>query len=203
MGAADLRGEPEPERDAPWRELFGDRTAQEILPLLVKDDRLEIWPRCAERLLTRCYLVDMERLYYRSVARIAYAGQTYAGTPPFTEFLRDRIDHSMDELMREDREEERMGVPVVPGDESRYTFISQVLGMEIGVTRAGICQFNVLDERMRRAFFELVVQMKRFNRYVAEGNGPPERAYEYLRIAFEAIGVPYDRWLGQGEEGHG
>lgn len=195
MGAPELHGGPRPEGDEPWRVLFAGRSALEILRAIMKDDRLELWPRCADRLLERCYLVDMERLVARSAARVAYAGQTYDGVPEFTEFVRERIDHAMDELMREDREEERAGKPVVPGEDSRYRFVSEVLGMELGVTRRGVCHFNVLDERIRHAFFALVVQSKRLRRYVAEGYGPPERVRENLRIAFEQLGAPFqDRW---------
>ncbi len=180
--------------------MFSGRSALEILRTIMKDDRLELWSRCADRLLERCYLVDMERLVARSAARIAYAGQTYEGVPEFTDFVRERIDYAMDELMREDREEERAGKPVVPGEDSRYRFVSEVLGMELGVTRRGVCQFNVLDERIRHSFFALVVQSKRLRRYVAEGFGPPERVREQLRIAFEQLGAPFhDRWTERDE----
>ncbi|MBL8858314.1 MAG: hypothetical protein JNL28_07425 [Planctomycetes bacterium] len=195
-----LHGQPEPKGEEPWRALFEGRSSREILADLVDGDPLEISPRCAERLLTRCYLLDMERLYFRSVARVAYAGPSYRGAPEFTEFLRERIDASIDELLREDRAEERAGHPVLPGQDARYTFVSQVLGMEVGVTRRGVCHFNVLDERIRHAFFSLVVQAKRFRRYVAEGNGPPERVSDSLRIAFETLGAPYPKWLQHGDE---
>lgn len=199
MGAPELHGGPEPEGHEPWRVLFAGKDAYEILRRIVKDDPLELWPRCAERLLERCYLVDMERLFARTAARIAYAGPAYDGAPAFGEFVRERIDYAMDELMREDREEERDGKPMVPGEDARYTFVSEVLGMELGITRRGVCLFNVLDQRIRHAFFGLVVQSKRLRRYVAEGNGPPERVDEDLRIAFEQLGAPYDRWLRHGE----
>ena len=200
MGAPELHGGPKPEGDEPWRALFTGRNAHEILALVVKEDRLELWSRCADRLVERCHLVDMERLFARTAARVAYAGPTYVGVPEFQEFLRDRIDYSIDELMREDREDERVGKPIVPGEDARFAFVSQVLGMELGVTRRGVCQFNVLDERIRHAFFALVVQSKRLRRYIAEGHGPPERIDEHLRIAFEQLGAPYDDWLRQGEE---
>ncbi len=200
MGAPELHGGPIPEGGEPWRALFAGRNANEILKIVVTEDRLELWPRCADRLLERCYLVDMERLFARTAARIAYAGQTYNGVPEFRDFLQERIDYSIDELMREDREDERAGKPLLPGEDARFTFVSQVLGMELGVTRRGVCQFNVLDERMRHAFFALVVQTKRLRRYVAEGFGPPERIDEFLRVAFEQLGAPYDDWLRQGGE---
>lgn len=200
MGSPELHGGPKPEGEEPWRALFTGRNAKEILALVVNEDRLELWERCGDRLLERCHLVDMDRLFARSAARVAYAGQTYTGVPEFMEFLRDRIDYSMDELMREDREEEREGKPILPGQNASYAFVSEVLGMEIGVTRRGVCQFNVLDERIRHAFFALVVQSKRLRRYVAEGYGPPERVDERLRIAFETIGAPYDDWLRQGDK---
>jgi hypothetical protein len=109
--------------------------------------------------------------------------------------LRERIDASMDELMIEDREEERGRRPVAAEEDARYAFLSALLGMEIGLLRRGVCQFNVLDQRIRHAFFGLVVQSKRMNRYVAEGNGPPERVDEWLRTAFDQLGVSYDDWI--------
>lgn len=192
MGHTDLPGSPD--RHEPWRELFGQGSASEILPRLIQGDRLELWPRCVERITTRCHLIDVERLYYRSVARIAHAGPKYRGRPAFDEFLKGRIDESLNELMREDQEEERRGTPPEPGDSARFRFLNEVLGMEMSVTRGAVVRFNVLDEEVRQTFFALVVEMKRFNRHLAEGNGPPDKVRAQLREAFEAIGASYDEW---------
>jgi len=198
MGRTDLPGRPE--REEPWRELFGHGSSAEILPRLLKGDRLEIWPRCVERLKTRCHLIDVERLYYRSLARIAYAGPRYQGNPVLDEFLRGRIDASMDELMREDHEEERRRLPLTEADAARFRFLQEVLGMDWKVARGGVVRFNVLEEDVRQTFFSLVVEMKRFNRHLAEGNGPPEKVRSHLRTAFAAIGASYDDWRARGGE---
>lgn len=197
MGSTDPRGRPEEE---PWRELFGLGSPSEILPRLLDGDRLELWPRCAEHVMHRCQLMDVERLYYRAVARIAHAGPTYRGRPELSVFLRERIEVSLNELMREDQEEERRGAPMAEGESARFRFLNEVLGMELPVTRGGVVRFNVLDEEVRQTFFALVVEMRRFNRYLAEGHGPPEKIRGHLRTAFEAIGASYDEWRARGGE---
>lgn len=198
MGRTDSRGRPgDPE---PWREWFGGGGAKEILPRLLDGDRLEIWPRCVERLMSRGLMVDQERLYFRAVARIAYAGVQYRGSPEIGEFLRARIDAAIDDLVREEAEADATGQPIDPESVAPYRFLTEVLGIEPGLSRSAAVRFNVLDEEVRHTFFALVVEMRKFHRYVAEGNGPPDKLRAQLRTAFEAIGTPYEGWKGPGGE---
>lgn len=142
--------------------------------------------------MAKCVIIDMERLYFRAVARVAHAAIRYRGTPPLAEFLRGRIDTAIDDLVREDAAADAEGLPLAREDQSRFRFLTQVLGVEPHLSRSAAVRFNVLDEEVRQTFFALVVEMRKFHRYVAEGNGPPERVRSHLRMAFEAIGVPFD-----------
>jgi len=62
--------------------------------------------------------------------------------------------------------------------------------------------FNFLPDRVRGAYFAVLVQGKTVNRYVAEGHGPPERVKADIEMALRAISDAIGR-SRRGEEGLG
>src|SRR5436853_180438 len=107
-----------------WRELFAGSSPRELLARLWDGDRLELWPRCEERVHELAYLLPISRVFRRSIARVAYAGVTYRGSPPFDAFLRRRIELSVQELLNEDREQLRGHLPDVDFSEAPYPRVS-------------------------------------------------------------------------------
>ncbi len=184
----------EEEHYYPAAELLRGMSSDAILVRLMDGDPLGIRQRCAERVRERCHLVFFDSLTLRTAARIAHAGVRYRGQVPFDRWVRDRIDEAIQDLLEEEHEAERSGVPASEPWETHYVFISELLGVEPGMTRRGCIRFNNLEHPVREVFFALCVDAITLNRYVAEGNGPPERVKGLLRQAYRALSMPDEEW---------
>jgi hypothetical protein len=179
---------------------LGLGSARAVLARLIDDDPFEIGPRCVERLRTEALLLSLKQVHLRVVARVAYAAQRYRGTPPLTEWLDQRIVESVDEVLREEREAERGGLPAADAAEPLYRHIANALGTEHALARRACIAFNDLPLAVRHAFFAVVIERKSISRYVAEGNGPPSQVKARLRSATDAIRAA-TRWRDFGPEG--
>jgi DNA-directed RNA polymerase specialized sigma24 family protein len=173
--------------DFPGKDILGHGSPREILRRIGDGDPLEIIPRSIDYARELAVLIDARRLAIRAMARTAHAAPRYSGTPPLDEWLRKMIDISVNDLIREDREEERAGIPPSEPWDPRFAFVSETFGVEPGAARRASIAFNVLPSDVRRAFFAIAVDRKKLNRYVAEGNGPPEKVRAHVRRALEAI----------------
>jgi hypothetical protein len=178
--------------------LLRGKSSREILKRLLEGDPLELEARCREQIERRGYLIDVARLQLRSVARIARAAPGRDGGVPLSEFIAERIDFSTQELIQEDREAELSGIPCADPEDGRFTFLTETLGIPTPLARRACVAFNYLPERVRCAYFAVLVQGKTVNRYVAEGHGPPERVRADIEMAVQtisdAIGRPKGGW---------
>ena len=125
-------------------------------------------------------LVDPKRLILRTLARVARASVAYQGVPPLDTWLQACIDRSIDELIREDFEEERRGIPVQKPFDARYWKFADFLGIEMSLARRMCNVFNYMEDDMRHVVFAVAIQGKTINRHVAEGHGPPQRVQALL-----------------------
>jgi hypothetical protein len=103
--------------------------------------------------------------------------------------------------MEEDAETLRSGIPVPGPGEGHYAFLTALLGIEPNLGPTACVAFNALPPEVRRAFFAVVVEGKRLNRYVAEGNGSPQEVKERLARAFRALGLSDEFRRGPLEKG--
>lgn len=189
------RGKGVPDaRQFPGSEFLVGDCAKTVLARLNQGDGdpLEIAEHCRERIAHHAILVSEPRLYLRSIARIAYASMKYAGEPELSAWLNDRIDQGLAELLIEDREAERLGSNGQLDPEQRYTFLTEVLGVDPHVAREAAVVFNDLPDDVRHAFWALVVEGKSLNRHVAEGHGPLTGARARVKRAIIAISTLND-----------
>jgi len=185
-------------------EILRRRSPREILAALVDGDPLEIAPRVRQQIEDSALLVDPRRLLLRSLARIAHAAPRYSGTPPLTAWIEQRIVQSIDELLAEDRELVRDGTPVPSTSDTRYAYVSEILGLEPDQALRPCVAFNALPREVRSAWFAVAVAGKTVNRYVAEGHGPPENVRAHLKQALRTIArATTRRPRPQEEEDHG
>lgn len=166
--------------------LYGDRP-KTVLHRLNDGDPLGLRQRGRERIQMRAVLISENRLYLRSLARVAYASMKYRGDPPLGTWLSDRIDQSLEELLNEDRfanwgREEEEEDP-----EERYKFLTKVLGVSPTVARRASVVFNILPDAVRVAFWALVIEGKSLNRHVAEGHGTPDDVRARVKRAILTI----------------
>jgi len=200
--------EPRGEGDArdpagePGYALLRGGSAREILKRIFDGDPLEIEARCRAQIETRGYLLDVGRLHLRAIARVARAASGWSGDPSLGEFIMERIEYSAQELIQEDREEELSGTPCADPEDVRFAFLAETLGIPMALARRACVAFNYLPERVRCAYFAVLVQGKTVNRYVAEGHGPPERVKADIEMAVQTISDAIGRPRGGEDEPH-
>ncbi len=177
------------EASDPGGDLLKGGSPKEILARLLDGDPLEIRARCREQLHVRALLLSLDRLQLRTLARIAHSAPRWRGEPPLGAWVEERIDHSMRELMEEDAEAVRSGIPHPGPGDGHFVFLSSLLGIEPHLGPRACVAFNAQPESVRRTFFAVVVEGTRLNRYVAEGNGSPEDVKQSLVRALRALGL--------------
>lgn len=181
------REEPDDSNEIPWQSIFEGRSPREILARLVEGDPLRISEGCAGRIVERAVILDPDRLLLRAVARVAHAGFSYRGMPPFREWLRGCLDLAIDDLVREDVEYERSGMPIAETGDKLYRGVAEGLGIEPGLARRVCVEINTMEDDMRHAFFAVHVLRKTIHRHVAEGYGPPARVQALLKEALRRL----------------
>jgi hypothetical protein len=187
--------------DYPGRAILGSRSPRVVLTRLIDGDPLEIEARCRERILEQALLLALQRVHLRAVARIAHCAPRYRGSPRLDVWLDACIDESLQDLVEEDREEEISGLPPTEPWDPRFAFVSETLGLEPALARRACVRFNMLPDEVRRAYFAIAIEGKTIHRYVAEGNGPPDRVRGFLARALTALGQKIDPYQDGFEEG--
>lgn len=183
-------------------ELLRGRSARDVLKRLIQGDPLELGPRCRDRIEIEGLLLDPSRLHLRAVARVARAARTYHGESELNGWILGWIDVSIRELLEEDREEERAGVLTSRAQDPRYAFVAETLGIEAPLARRACIAFNRLPREVRSAYYAVLILGKTVNRYVAEGNGPPEMVKARIEVAVQAVSNAIGRpFGGRGESG--
>lgn len=211
VGKSDeLRPKPSKQPDFPGRELFRGGSAREILGRIYEGDPLGVMPRVEEWLKKHAVLIETDRVFNSTVARIAFEGETYQGDPPFDKWVSDCIAKAVDLLLDHDTMEEEQGIPPREPYDDHYYALSAVLGIEPPLCRRAALVFHQLPNKTRQVFYKVAMEGKSFNRIVAEGYGPPEKAKERLQYAFTmmstlgrfGLGGPdgNDGWEGRFED---
>jgi hypothetical protein len=158
-----------------------------VLARFVDDDPLELGPRCAEALRVGSWLLDHERLFLRAAARAAHRGWQSSGRPALDAWLKSVIDDSIAELLTDDREAERSGLPLPVVSEPRYAALSGALGIEPLEARAACVRFNRLPRIVRRAFFAIFIERVPLDRYTEEAGQTMEQVEMVLGQALRAL----------------
>jgi hypothetical protein len=175
----------------PGSELLRGKSSREILGRIVEGDPFGMEERCVNRIRHHAMLLPVRRLALRSLARTATRAGRYQGVPCLADWLNESIDRSIQDLLQEEREEERNAMPVDAQD-PRFTFLEDTLGLPVAQARKACIVFNDLPLEVRRSFQACIVDGKTINRYTAEGNGPPDKVESELRRALTALAILED-----------
>lgn len=152
-----------------WRRLLSGSSPREVLARLVNGDPLGVRARVARRLADHCYLMDADRVFLRAIARCARFSGRYRGQPALEEWLTERVDEALGDLLRDDLEAlrtQRAGTrasgPATASTEARelggaHEDFARPLGLDPDRMREACVAFNHTDLPARRAFFDLVI----------------------------------------------
>ena len=134
-----------------WRALLAGGSPREILARLVDCDPLGLRAVVYERLRARAYLLEADRVFLRSLARVARYAPRYRGEPELAIWLAERVDEALLDLLDEDREGAALAEDTLAG-------LARPLGLDPAAMRAACARFHALPEEERRTFFALVVE---------------------------------------------
>jgi hypothetical protein len=187
--------------DFPARDLLRGASPNEVLAKLHRGDPLELMARCGERLRNQALLLQVDRLYLRTIARMAFAAHDYRGVPPLDAWIADLMRLAQKELLSEDREAERTELTPDADRDPRLAFVSKSLGVEPGLARRAVNAFNRLPLEVRTTFFGVVIASRSPLIYASETGMAMERVRNHVRQALWTLGVRKD--LDRFEEGDG
>ncbi len=178
---------PKRKTDFPGAEHLVARSASALLDHLSDGDPLDLGPRLVDRMVDQAICVDGQRLIEMVIARVAHDAMSYEGDPPLDEFLTRCIDKAIDFFLIREAEEDEQGLPPEDPEDPYYDFFSQVLGVELSMARRMSVHFHYLPLATRRTFQAIFIDQVTVNRWVAAGNGPPERVTLQLKYALEMM----------------
>jgi hypothetical protein len=195
----------EPEPDFPGRDLLRGKSAMEVLEKLYRGDPLELLPRARERVRAQAVMLGGDSLFMRTVARLAQAAHGYRGLPALDEWISERMDGALRDLLNEDRESEREKTPFSAQSDPRYRFLTDALGIEPALTRRACVEFNALPKDLRQTFLAVFVDSQTIRDWAIESRVTPDQVKRQLRKALYRMGVRRDvnlerlEWEGFGE----
>ena len=164
----------------------------EVLEKLYRGDPLELLPRARERVRAQAVMLGGDSLFMRTVARLAQAAHGYRGLPALDEWIAERMDGALRDLLVEDRENELAGVPFSAQSDPRYRFLTDALGIEAGQTRRACNEFNALPKDIRQTFLAVFVDSQSIRDWAGESRVSPDQVKRHLRKALYRIGVRKD-----------
>ncbi len=174
-------------RRSDWRRLFAGGNSREVLARLVDGDPLGLRRAVAEGLRRGAYLMDADRLHVRALARCARAAPRYTGRPPLADWLAERVEDSLLDLLREDAEDERAGVPPDAERLAAYRELARPLGLEPAAMRAACVRFNALGEAERSGFFALVIDGRSLDDAARDTGRSATELARAARAAFQVL----------------
>lgn len=121
-----------------------------LVERLGEGDPLDLRYRCELRRRALAYLISIDRLYCRVLARVAMAGALYRGAPPLDAWLEELVDRSISEILDEDETLLLRGHPPEVED-----FRALVQSFELTPAQAVECcvSFNGGPPDVREVFF--------------------------------------------------
>jgi len=173
--------------DGHWGALFEGASSRDVLVKLITGDPLELGPRCRAVLEERQLLMSSYRLHLRSAARIAYAAYGRAGRGLGGEFLAERIEASLRDLLEEDDTAVLPSELEIDLNEPPYPRVAAILGIELQQALGACAAFNGLPDALRKRCFPVLIRGWSLRTCTERGLGPPDEIIEGLRTALQAI----------------
>jgi hypothetical protein len=184
------REESPPGSVAP-RSLLTGAAPREVLKRLIEGDPFGLEARARDYLAETALMLDVERLYLRTAARIAYASYDAEAITSVSGFLRECMEVAAEDLLSDDLEAQRCSAPVEPTD-ARFSFLAESLGVRPEVARKACVVFNGLPPIVRRAYWALVVEGRSMSRCISLGLGTRSEVENCVKRAVLAISLLED-----------
>jgi DNA-directed RNA polymerase specialized sigma24 family protein len=176
-------------------------STRDILRKLWEGDPLDFSRRTTERIRERAILIDASRAIGYAMARAAFDARDYNAGSSLDAFLARCIERALDELIADDRNFDRRGIPVDADSEPNYAFLSEALELPPMLGRKACVIFNSMPDEQRRATWAILVEGRSIAEHAAESATSTELVRKYFEDALlliSALGGPQG---GQGGAG--
>ena len=176
--------------DSRFDALFPDphEGPREVLPRLVEGDPLQLIELCASHLTSEALLLDLERLHARSLALIARRSPEAKGEE-ISDWITARVREAADQLVDEERYEERLGFPPSNIVDPRSEFLVGALGIEPAMTRGVSVSFHRMSRGDRRTFWRAVVSGGSVSGIADESGETRDYVIEGLRRVIRSLSL--------------
>lgn len=187
------RGRGTARSNVDWKRFLASGTPQEVLARLVSGDPLRVREQVAVRLRETCRLLDGERVALRAMARVARFAPRYRGRPSFEDWLKERCDEAIADLMDEEREFLFHPRRAPRQSDSALHVLAEPLGIDPKDARRACVALNSRSFEERDAFFALVLEAGSLDQIARERGTDPTTIAKRARRALLAIIRPEER----------
>jgi hypothetical protein len=162
----------------------------EILARITAEDPLRLFELGASFLRTRFFLMEPERLHEQALLRVAVNGARAGETELDRPWVEAQIDHALNRLIDDDREEERRRPLDCDPEDGRYAFLRRGFAVVPACARAAELAFDTLPERARRGFFYLLMERRPVVECLALGIWEADELRRDVWRCLGALGYP-------------
>lgn len=163
-------------------------TADEALSRLANGDPLKLYARIAHRIRARHHVLDTDRVFEPALSIVAVGIVTDEAECLSEGWLDRRVDQTIQAILERDANDERLGVPH-PDPERSFPVFVQAFFMQPHLARGSSVRFNGLEDRVRRAFYHLILEGRPLEEVLAMDVGGPDQLQEDVLRALLAIGL--------------
>ncbi len=155
---------------------------------------------CQGVLREKAVLMDVDYLCQRSAEVLARESVLaperpwHADFPLDRDWVVDRVAEALEDILLEDEEDYRDGLPVSEGSEFHHFCLVYFYGIDPARALDASVRFHRLCEETRCCFFALIVEQRSVERCIADGFGPHFRLKAHVQSALKALLFLEDLW---------
>jgi hypothetical protein len=172
-----------------WPSFLRGDDAQEIHARLSQGDALRLLENSTRRLREVWFLLDPERVYNRALGVCAKAASREDPPEDLGAWARVKIDLAIEQLVREDLEEERAHPEFVSEEVKAFPLLTDSLMLDPELVRTASVAFNSLEPLPRRAFFELLIEGREVGEVIESGPWDEDGLYQAIQTALATVGL--------------
>ena len=157
-----------------------------IMRRMLEEDPFELCSRCVRCARERALILNPKRLAAETMARVAVKAHGYAGDEPIAAWTQRIVEACVEELLDDQREEERRGLPVADSPDAEfYAALAEVLECPVYDSRLACVTLNAMSDAHRGAFHAVIVQGISLEDW-AQARGLPKKR---VRDLLQEVGI--------------
>ncbi len=172
-----------------WPSFLRGSDPQEIHARLSQGDALRLLENSTRRLREVWFLLDPERVYNRALGVCAKAASREDPPEDMEAWARTKIDLAIEQLVREDLEEERAHPEFVSEEVKAFPLLTESLMLDPDLVRSASVAFNSLAPLPRRAFYELLIEGREVPELIEAGPWNEDGLYQAIQTALATVGL--------------